>query len=54
MPRRSSTSKSKGRELAIVSDPRSSGGLQRRQIHLAVLARKRDLSAAAALVLLHA
>ena len=40
--------------LAIVSDPRSSGGLQRRQIHLAVLARNRDLSAAAALVLLHA
>jgi len=37
-----------------VSDPRSSGGLQRRQIHLAVLARKRDLSATAALVLLHA
>ena len=36
-----------------MSDPRASGGLQRRQIHLAVLARKRDVSAAAALVLLH-
>ena len=46
--------RSKGRELAIASDPRSSGGLQRRQIHLAVLARNRDLSAAAARVLLNA
>ena len=34
-----------------MSDPRASDGLQRRQIHLAVLARKRDVSAA--LVLLH-